>query len=553
MPPRQDTCDFDALSVATWRYECGSFQVIEDGWENGDPKFPGSTDWAACDRCAELVERKEQNALVEVGLFGPHRKPPNARDMFARKIAGFFKNYTGTRRRLDGGKCDMCARPPVWEYPCADFTLDGVPGFEKWTSVGMFAACAGCAALIEANNWDGLVKRHTDTRAPEVRPYITPFVAKLYRAFRQHRNGPRRAVLHIEDAPIPNVGPYSQALIEQLRLRDWWSGPHALAFLDRARTTDGADAWDIDRVRSIGRQMANELDRAATYYVSPDIARFLAESSQTVPDDAVFRSDDLPAPTGFLYLSEPLLTPCTSPSTHQDDPRLIVPGSGAYHSPAYHRVRAIAWHFEPPGSEARDVLGYSGTIGDDSRPHHDHSSVIVNVYADSARGETVFRDQFSWPEGSGVASPMRAYAGTTLDDPREGPRALIDPVRRVLVEAWTFISQRVADEAERRANSLTRKRLRKESPEPSDEYRPIRIVYLRQTERREASPTVTIGSERHYSVRWIRRPHRRHVRFGPGRTERKLVWFGAQLCGPRTPDRDSLPLKSGRALYVVNR
>jgi hypothetical protein len=49
-------CDFCADVRVRWSYPCESFELQ-------DPAFGSSDDWAACDRCSELIERSEFGKL----------------------------------------------------------------------------------------------------------------------------------------------------------------------------------------------------------------------------------------------------------------------------------------------------------------------------------------------------------------------------------------------------------------------------------------------------------------------------------------------------------
>jgi hypothetical protein len=56
--------------------------------------------------------------------------------------------------------CDFCSEPkPSHLFSVSDFTMDQTPGLPEYRSKGGWAACSSCAALIEAENWDGLALR----------------------------------------------------------------------------------------------------------------------------------------------------------------------------------------------------------------------------------------------------------------------------------------------------------------------------------------------------------------------------------------------------------
>lgn len=528
-----EQCDFCCVADGVFRYGCAEFKTPE-GWFNGGPA-PGDSDWAACDPCATMVEVRDVDGLVEAATRrSPRVRPPV--NVVRMRILGFFAHYNGQRIRIKDGKCDFCNRIPQWEYPAKNFHMPNPTG-QVYQSDGAWASCDGCAALIETNNYPALVQRYLKARPPVVGAVMHPWVAALFREFKANRIGPRRPILVVADPDIPNVGAYSVALQTQLGLRDWWRTDRAMEMMSKARGEDGQRTFSVRDLFELGRSQAASLDQAETYYIAPGIAQFLNESSASVPDTAAFRPEDLPTGIGFAYLAEPLETACTFPEGHMErgDPvERMTAGGRMSHSPAFHRVRAVAWYYEPE------------SVAD----------LVLNIYVDSHAGDVVFRDQFTWPVMGTVVDPLAMLAGAgaerMLTEPARNVRVLIDPVRRLLITTWTFISQRIADQAARRANGQTRKRLRT-SKEPTDQYRQIRIIYLREADRKVTNITdVRAIRDRTYRCRWYRRPHQRNVRIGPGRTERRMVWIKGQICGPRTPDRDSLPLRASRAIYVVN-
>lgn len=82
------------------------------------------------------------------------------------------------------GTCDFCSIPhPTWRYPCHDF---GVP---PYGSVGDWAACDDCHALIERANWSRLSARAVAKYPSGVRRELRPKVEGLHRKFAHHRCG----------------------------------------------------------------------------------------------------------------------------------------------------------------------------------------------------------------------------------------------------------------------------------------------------------------------------------------------------------------------------
>lgn len=95
--------------------------------------------------------------------------------------------------------CDFCSQSlPVYAYPCQTFTVPGLPA----GSAGGWAACAVCAALIDAGDLDGLADRATRLadrsllfgHLPLDLPYPEAFgmMRELHRLFFAHRMGEKR-------------------------------------------------------------------------------------------------------------------------------------------------------------------------------------------------------------------------------------------------------------------------------------------------------------------------------------------------------------------------
>ena len=102
-----------------------------------------------------------------------------------------------------GPVCDFCTdNPAAYCYPCQTFVVEAV----GWRSVGSWAACASCAALIELGNLEELARRSTHPRAGEpavVTEARLGMVRAAHAAFMVNRAGPRHA-----HHPNEDVGPH---------------------------------------------------------------------------------------------------------------------------------------------------------------------------------------------------------------------------------------------------------------------------------------------------------------------------------------------------------
>ena len=98
--------------------------------------------------------------------------------------------------KLENQRCDFCSLPrPGWRFPANSF-ID--KQYEVGLSVGDWAACEQCAALIQTEDWIGLARR-TVTVSEAGRALVAiaggeeqalGAVEQLQQQFRSHRKGP---------------------------------------------------------------------------------------------------------------------------------------------------------------------------------------------------------------------------------------------------------------------------------------------------------------------------------------------------------------------------
>jgi hypothetical protein len=91
--------------------------------------------------------------------------------------------------------CDFCSQPhPERVYQSPDFTMDGPHpeiGLPEIRSKSAWIACASCAALIDKENWDGLVQRAVTQLYPKYqgmmpRRVLADTVRRSHTLFREH-------------------------------------------------------------------------------------------------------------------------------------------------------------------------------------------------------------------------------------------------------------------------------------------------------------------------------------------------------------------------------
>jgi hypothetical protein len=99
-------------------------------------------------------------------------------------------------RQQASGKCDFCSAPdPEWIYPTRDFNMAAM----GWGSVGAWAACDACSALIEARDYRELRERgmaasgSAEGLPDDLVELLKDAVDKLHAKFRRERKGPRMA------------------------------------------------------------------------------------------------------------------------------------------------------------------------------------------------------------------------------------------------------------------------------------------------------------------------------------------------------------------------
>ena len=115
----------------------------------------------------------------------------------------------------DGVICDFCSsRPVLYCYPAHGFALEAF----LWQSVGNWAACEPCGALIEAGDLDGLTRRCLDLLAALIRRergYVSagelravePMLRSQHAMFGMNRAGPRHP--HHPVAGLGVEGPHA--------------------------------------------------------------------------------------------------------------------------------------------------------------------------------------------------------------------------------------------------------------------------------------------------------------------------------------------------------
>lgn len=103
------------------------------------------------------------------------------------------------------GRCDFCYRDyPEWVVPAAEFEV--LPGH---LSTGDWAACGGCAALVESNQWSALVRRAQvgwEARNGPMPDQVLSSLPRLYRLLRKNIVGTLKPNPGLSVAPSAKFG-----------------------------------------------------------------------------------------------------------------------------------------------------------------------------------------------------------------------------------------------------------------------------------------------------------------------------------------------------------
>lgn len=433
--------------------------------------------------------------------------------------------------------CDFCSEPdPVWLYRSDPITVLAVAD-DRALQINLgerWAACTGCAELIETRDAAGLLARAAAGvsahrgQAPirEIRTIHAAFLA-IRRPGREPlhpagaaaglspRAGSRRGAAcaaRSDAAPIPVLRPAVLPKVRD-RLADWWR-QHAAEPLRRAVSTGRpvpAPAHLLDRPHpphtATGRlttpaeaaaytaAMAGSLTHAALYWIDPTFTKLATSASTKLPNLHIDR-DQVPAASGLLVWGTPIAEATLLHGQRQD---LV--------AATWWRIPAGWWLqlYAPAGA------GLTGTA-------------LQHV-----------RERIGWlaPIGTGHALPDHNPGSATLvDGVREGPPPGVEhAATATLVATWLLSGQdNLADTATEGADRAVRRAYaRANRPAPE-----VRLVQLRTRNRPDATTSTADGDRptRVYSHQWWVEGHFRDQLYGPNRSLRKRIFVAGHLAGP---------------------
>lgn len=423
--------------------------------------------------------------------------------------------------------CDFCSAP----RPVATFTFGRLDiamvaptndSAMRMHNLGdSWAACEGCARLVEQRDPEGLTARATQRArrrglsvgAQMFRPlYQALFAATPHTPTRQPL--PANGATNSTSAPARNTtaAPQVRTLRPQMlpkvrdRLVRFWrtSGrSYLLDLLARGETYKvpghmfpGAalnappatvDARNPEPLRQYTALMANHAENARIFWIDPDFTALAAHAARDLPDVRV-APVEMPAPDGLLIWHTPIYCP-VEPQTGVTVPIVAaqwgpIPGGAwiTFYTPA----EALA-----PGRQLTEP---------------------------ELQG---LRERIGW------LAPISTGAGLRFDQPYAPANEQTRVMLCSLIATWILSTQPDAEVTEQPADKATRKAYQRANrPAPT-----VRLVRLRH--KHQARQNSTEGkATRVYTRRWWVAGFFREQPYGPGRALRRRTYVRPHIKGP---------------------
>jgi hypothetical protein len=306
--------------------------------------------------------------------------------------------------------------------------------------------------------------------------------------------------------------PWTSALDAQLELIRFWRSAEGVQVANMANLIpamrqgldlDLEDPRVRDQVKAVGRKtaatFADQLDRAATYWVAAEVVRLLAAAGPSLPP-VTPRIEDLPYPSGFAYFETGVPTSARIPEEYEDyaDDDFL--------------------------SENIEVLQWA----------HDGEEVVVVPYF----AATTRRDGRSvTPHGT----PLGAYHWR-YGEPIIGNKGL-DEIARLIMAFWLLSQQRIAQAQTRQVTRSARRRAERAKFELPEDG--IRVVTLRRLVSEPAAAALPVDVD--WSHRWIVGGHWRQHWY-PSLDDHRPLWIAPYVKGP-----DGAPLVVKDRVYRFTR
>lgn len=257
---------------------------------------------------------------------------------------------------------------------------------------------------------------------------------------------------------------------------------------------------------ALGRTIAAGLSVAEPFHVQPQMVPLVRWAADSLPEDAAYSPQILPAPAGFAYFPQPY-------------PVADVRGDVSY-------VGAISWQpMTGPDDQAGILMCWWADASHPGDSAHQH---WVDTGSQAAARHTLlhianiaYGRQVGQP-GMVLSHAERARWESTGDAPlaESSENSLRLPLALFNLLGQDVVTTTRAPMTPGAARAWSRRHL---VPE-------VVIVHLRAAAKIDGESPAGIGHQR--LVRWIVRGHWRSQAHGPAYSQRRLIWIAPHLAGP---------------------
>jgi len=266
--------------------------------------------------------------------------------------------------------CDFCRLDERldWKYDAEDFEF----AKGQW-SRGAWLACAPCHHLIEAKDFEGLLKRWAQHTNRSATSEDRETCRRTWKIFSRNRKGPAvlTATAACQEVVLPKHRGNDIERVVKTRTA-WLHYAYDSALKQRAWLDYGTEKLPHFRY---------PLEHGATFFMDHHFCQMVEQVRRTVPDDLEFELAWLVSTEAWMLIGEPFLVPQTEGLPINPDTRERYPGHVQI------RVAAIGWRTLPPGTEVR--------TGSGTRITQEHESWFCN-YIDFGLGQDPDRGFGAW-------------------------------------------------------------------------------------------------------------------------------------------------------------
>ncbi|MBQ1052478.1 hypothetical protein KBX50_29010 [Micromonospora sp. C51] len=421
--------------------------------------------------------------------------------------------------------CDFCSAPdPVASFEFGSLNIEMIAPDDHHMKThhlgGKWAACEGCARLVEAHDVDGLTDRAVKRARRRGLPSDADMFGPLHRAlFATTPGTPARQPLSIGPAPEAQATPTVEiAPPTQLRtlrpqmlpkvrdrlVRFWRTSArtHLLTTLDdgaaytvpghmlpgaaldaRPVVIDSGNPAPLDRYTAL---MASHAENARIFWIDPDFTALAMHAARDLTDIRITPAE-MPTPDGFLIWHTPVCNPALP------DTGVGVPIIGAQWGPI-------------PGGVWTTFLTPAETV--------------TQGQPLTEREMQDLRERFGW------LLPVSTGAGLRFERQYRPNSEQTNAMLRALIATWILTTQPDAEITEQQADKSTRKAYQRAN-------RPTPVVRLVRLRRKQEARQATEGKPgRVYTRRWWVSGFFREQPCGPGRSQRRRTYVRPHIKGP---------------------